>query len=55
MKKEVLACRYYEDFARFKQAIVDCLEGTQGKHKAAMTSLLTLNFQTFEDPQLLAA
>jgi transposase len=55
VKKEVLTCRYYQDFARFREAIVDCLEETQGKHKAAMTSLLTLNFQTFDDPQVLAA
>ena len=55
MEKEVLTCRYYEDFARFKAAIVECLEGIDGKHKDAIASLLTLNFQTFEDPQLLAA
>ncbi len=55
VKKEVLACRYYEDFARFRAAIVDCLEGVEGKHKAAIASLLTLNFQTFEKPQVLAA
>jgi transposase len=55
VKEEVLSCRYYEDFARFKSAIVACLEGTDGKHKDAIASLLTLNFQTFEDPQLLTA
>jgi transposase len=55
VKKEVLTCRYYEDFARFTAAIVECLEGVEGKHKEAIASLLTLNFQTFEDPQLLAA
>jgi transposase len=55
VKEEVLLCRYYEDFARFKSAIVECLEGIQGKHKEAISSLLTLNFQTFDDPQILAA
>jgi transposase len=55
VKKEVLTCRYYEDFARFKEAIVECLDGTEGKHKEAIASLLTLNFQTFDNPQLLAA
>ena len=44
----------YEDFARFKGAIADCLEGVEGKHKRSIQSLLTLNFQTFEEPQLLA-
>src|SRR3954471_13044284 len=55
VKKEVLSCRYYEDFARFKTAIVECLDGVEGKHKDAIASLLTLNFQTFDNPQLLAA
>jgi transposase len=30
VKKECLSCRYYEDFARFKAAIVECLEGVEG-------------------------
>jgi transposase len=55
VKKEVLSCRYYEDFARFQAAIVECLEGTEGKPKDAIASLLTLNFQNFDDPQILAA
>ena len=55
VKKEVLSCRYYEDFARFREAIVGCLEGVEGKHKAAIASLLTLNFQTFEQPLVLTA
>jgi transposase len=55
VKKECLSCRYHEDFTRFKAAIVECLEGVEGKHEAAIKSLLTLKFQTFEEPQLLAA
>ncbi len=55
VKKECLSCRYHEDFARFKAAIVDCLEGVEGKHKRAIGSLLTLKFQTFDNPQILAA
>jgi transposase len=55
VKKEVLSCRYYEDFTRFQAAIVGCLEGVEGKHRAAIASLLTLNFQTFEESQVLAA
>jgi transposase len=54
VKEEVLSCRYYEDFARFKAAIVDCRDQVEGEHKAAIASLLTLKFQTFEQPQLLA-
>lgn len=55
VKKEVLSCRYYDDFARFKAAIVECLDQVEGKHREAIASLLTLNFQTFDKPQLLAA
>jgi transposase len=55
VKKEVLTCRYYDDFARFKAAIVECLEQVEGRHSEAIASLLTLKFQTFDDPQLLTA
>lgn len=55
VKKEVLSCRYYEGFARFKAAIVECLEQVEGKHSEAIASLLTLKFQTFDNPQPLAA
>ena len=55
VKKDCLSCRYHEDFARFKAAIVDCLDGVEGKHKGAIRSLLTLKFQTFDNPQILAA
>jgi transposase len=55
VKKEVLICRYYDDFARFKAAIVECLDQVEGKHREAIASLLTLKFQTFDNAQLLAA
>jgi transposase len=55
VKKEVLTCRYYGDFARFKTAIIECLEQVEGKHRDAIASLLTLKFQTFDNTQLLAA
>lgn len=55
VKKEVLAGRYYEDFARFKSAIVECLDQVEGTYSEAIASLLTLKFQTFDNPQLLAA
>ena len=55
VKKECLTCRYHEDFARFKEAITECLEGVEGEHKASIASLLTLRFQTFKNPQILAA
>jgi transposase len=52
VKQECLYSEYYETFALFKQAILDCLAETQGKHKQKLTSLLTLNFQTFENENL---
>ena len=55
VKKDCLSCRYHEDFARFKAAITDCLDEVEGKHKAAIGSLMTLRFQTFKNPQILAA
>ncbi len=55
VKKEVLSCRYYDDFTRFKAAIVECLDQVEGRHRSAIASLLSLNFQTFNNSQLLAA
>ncbi len=55
VKKDCLSCRYHEDFARFKAAIIGCLDGVEGKHKASITSMMTLRFQTFKNPQILAA
>jgi len=52
VKKECLYSKYYETFALFKQAILDCLAETQGKHKQKLASLLTLKFQTFENETL---
>jgi transposase InsO family protein len=54
VKKECLSGRYYEDFIRFKAAIVECLEAVEAIHRPSIRSLLTLTFQTFEEPQLLA-
>ena len=54
VKKECLSCRYYDDFARSKEAIAECLDGVEGEHRSSIRSLLTLNFQTFEEPQILA-
>jgi transposase len=52
VKKECLYSEYYATFALFKQAILGCLAETQGKHKLKLVSLLTLNFQTFENETL---
>ena len=47
--KKQLACNYYREYAVFTQAIDDCLHNLDKKHKPQMDSLLTLNFQTFEN------
>ena len=52
VKKKCLYSEYYESFKDFKQAIEDCLAEVSGKYKAELASLLTLNFQTFENVSL---
>ncbi len=55
VKKQCLYSKYYSEFAPFKQAITDCLSQTHSQHKAALDSLLTLKFQTFEKAQFVPA
>ena len=49
VKGEVLASRYLPTFDDFKNDIDGCVNELDGKHKAKMDTLLTLNFQTFEN------
>ncbi len=49
VKAEVLASRYLPTFDEFQQAIDDCLTNLHEKHKHKMDTLLSLNFQTFEN------
>jgi transposase len=53
VKKQCLYSKYYEDFSTFTSAIEDCLAHTQTTHKQALSSLLTLNFQSFKKAQSL--
>jgi transposase len=48
-KKKCLYSKYYDNFDLFKQAISYCLEHTHDIYKEELDSLLTLNFQTFND------
>ena len=48
VRKECLYAKYYENFALFKRAIEGCLSETTGLHTSALSSLLTLEFQTFQ-------
>jgi transposase len=52
VKKQCLYSQYYEKFVAFKQAIEDCLAEVSGTFKEQLDSLLTLNFQTFENVSL---
>ena len=49
VKKQCLYAKYYEDFARFKQAIEMCFAETDGLHKDELTSLFSLKFQSFKN------
>ena len=55
VKKQVLYSKYYADFTSFSGAITDCLAQTHTQHKATLDSLLTLRFQTLQEPQNVAA
>jgi transposase len=53
--KERRACRPLPDYEALTQTIDDGLNGLRAKYKQQMTTLLTLNFQTYEDEPVLAA
>jgi transposase len=55
VKAECLRSTYYDNYEGFTTAIQQCLDDLPSKHKEAMDSLLTHNFQTFEDVSFLAA
>jgi transposase len=52
VKKECLYSIYYHSFSDFIQAIQNCLAEVSGMYKLQLASLLTLNFQTFENVTL---
>ena len=55
VKKECLRAVYHATYDDFTGAIDQCLATLGTTHKAAMGSLLTHNFQTFDDVPKLAA
>jgi transposase len=54
-KKKALRGKHYPDFATFMGAIDDCLNRIHTNHREALTSLMTLKFQTFDNASFLAA
>ena len=55
VKKAALNSRRHASFADFKTAIDDCLNRLTTDHKTAIDTLLTHNFQTFENVTVLSA
>lgn len=53
VKKQALNSRRHASFVEFQQAINDCLDRLTTDHRAAMTTLLTHKFQTFENVSIL--
>jgi len=55
VKKQALHSRHHTNYADFHAAIETCLGELSTTHKPALDSLITLNFQTFENVPLLPA
>ena len=55
VKAAALQGRYQEEYSGFKAAIDEVLDGLTDRHAAEMKTLLTWNFQSFEDTPILAA
>ena len=55
IKRRAVYGRYHPTFAHFQAAVQDALGQVSTKHKDRLASLMTLNFQVFEDVSLLTA
>jgi len=55
IKRRALYGRYHPSFAEFQAAIQEVLDGLSTTHAEGLKSLMTLNFQRFEDVSLMAA
>jgi transposase len=55
VKRQALYGRYHPTFADFRAAVQDTLDQLSSKHKDKLASLMTLNFQEFENVSLLTA
>lgn len=54
IKRNTLRGRYYAQFANFRSAITDCLTQLPTIHRPQLQSLMTLNFQTFENASVMS-
>jgi len=55
IKRRALYGRYHPTFAAFQAAINEVIDGLPTTHAESLESLMTLNFQRFEDVSLMAA
>lgn len=55
VKKEALGSKHFASYEAFGAAIEDCLNQLGTRYKGQMDTLLTLNFQLFENEPLLSA
>ena len=55
IKRRALYGRYHPTFAEFQAAITEILDGLPTTHAERLKTLMTLNFQLFEDVSLMAA
>lgn len=55
VKKRCLNSRYHSDFQQFQDVIMDFLKHMHERNSDELESLLTLNFQTFTNEQILEA
>jgi len=53
VKKPCLYSKYSADHLAFQQAMIECIEQAPDKHQEALTSLLTLKFQSFKAVQVI--
>ena len=55
IKRRALYGRYHPTFAEFQAAIQEIIDGLSTTHAKQLETLMTLNFQKFEDVSLMAA
>jgi len=55
IKRRALYGRYHPTFADFQAAVQETLDGLSTTHANSLETLMTLNFQQFDDVSLMAA
>jgi len=55
VKAECLGGKHYDNFEQFQQGINNCVNNLSSKYKDQMSTLITRNFQLFENQPFLSA